>query len=119
MQHSSGTRRALTAILAGTVVLFCSAISFAGVPTLGSDCGSTGASVAGSDSAGKLTLGVGTTNTCTLTFSVSYPNAPACMATNETQGRAVGISTTASGAVLSGPYPFAGGDVIAYVCQDY
>ena len=119
MQHSSGTRRALTAILAGTVVLFCSAVSFAGVPTLGSGCGSTGASVAGSDSAGKATLGVGTTTTCTLTFSVPYPNAPACMATNETQGQTVGIKTTPSGVTLSGPYPFSAGDVIAYVCQDY
>ncbi len=119
MQHSTSARRALTAILAGTVVLFCSAISFAGVPTLGSNCGSAGAAVAGSDSAGKITLGIGTTNTCTLSFSVPYPNAPACMATNETGGTAVGISTTPAGAVLSGPYPFAAGNVISYICQDY
>lgn len=119
MQHSSGTRRALTAMLAGTIVMFCSAISFAGVPTLGPDCGSTGAGVVGSDSAGKATLGVGATNSCTLTFSVPYPNAPACMATNETEGQTVAIKTTPSGAVLAGPYPFSVGDVIAYVCQDY
>ena len=118
MRHLVSTRSALAAFLAAAGVLFCSAVSFAGVPTLGPNCGA-GASIVGSDSAGKATIGTGTANSCTLSFSVQYPNAPACMATNETSGRAVGISTTLSGAVLSGPYPFTAGDVIAYVCQDY
>lgn len=116
-RHSSGARGALTAIVAGTAMLFWSAIVFAGTPTLGPDCGA-GASIVGSDSAGKVTLGVNH-NTCALSFSVSLPNAPACMATNETNGHAVGVSTTVAGAVLSGPYPFAAGDVISYICQDY
>jgi hypothetical protein len=116
-RHLTNTNSARTAILVGTAMLFWSAIAFAGTPSLGANCG-VGASIVGSDSAGKVTLGA-SQNECTLTFSVPYPNAPACMTTNETQGRAVGVSTTVSGAVLSGPYPFAAGDVIAYVCQDY
>lgn len=118
-RNLSSTRGALAAILAGPVVLFWSAIVFAGMPTLGPDCGAAGAAIVGSDSGGKATLGQGTTNTCTLTFSVPYANAPACMTTNETQGRPVGVSTTTAGAVLTGPYPFNAGDVISYICASY
>ena len=99
-------------------MLFSAAVSYAGTPTLGLECGS-GSSVVGSDSAGKATLGIGTSNTCTLTFSIPYTNAPACITTNETEGEPVGVSTTQSGAVLSGPYPFSAGDTIAYICAEY
>ena len=117
-RHLNGLRSALIAIMAGTMMLFSAAIALAGTPTLGPECGA-GSSVAGSDSAGKITLGKGTTNTCTLTFSISYTNAPACITTNETQGQEVGVSTTQSSATLSGPYPFNSGDTIAYVCAEY
>ena len=116
-RNLSKKRGALTAILAGTVLMFSSAIALAGTPTLGADCGA-GASIVGSDSAGKATVGAGA-NTCTLAFSVPYTNAPACMATNETEGRAVGVTTSNGGVVLSGPNPFAAGDVIAYICAEY
>jgi hypothetical protein len=118
MRLSSGSRSALTAIVAGTLMMFSSAIALAGTPTLGPECGA-GSSVVGTDSAGKATLGRGTSNTCTLAFSIPYANAPACITTNETQGREVGVSTTQSGAVLSGPYPFNAGDTIAYLCAEY
>jgi hypothetical protein len=117
MRRHLTVNSALTAILAGTAMLFWSAIAFAGTPSLGADCGA-GASIVGSDSAGKVTVGA-SQNVCTITFSVPYPNAPACMATNETGGTAVGLTTTPAGAVLSGPYPFAAGNVISYICQDY
>src|ERR1700675_804309 len=98
-RYFSSAKRAPMAILAGTAVLFWSAIVFAGTPALGPDCGTTGAAVVGSDSAGKVTLGAGV-STCTLTFSVPYPNAPACSAINETNGGgysvAVGTKTTAA-----------------------
>ena len=116
-RYSSGTRGSLTAILAGTAVLFWSAFAFAGVPSLGSDCG-TGASIVGSDSAGKVTLGAAPSS-CTLTFSVPYTNAPACTTTDETSGRGVGLATSPSGVVLNGPYPFNAGDVIDYICAEY
>jgi hypothetical protein len=118
MRHLSGSRGALTAVLAGTFMMFSSAIALAGTPTLGPECGA-GSSVVGTDAAGKATLGMGTSNTCTLSFSIPYANAPACIISNETQGREVGVSTTQSAATLSGPYPFNGGDTIAYVCAEY
>jgi len=113
----------LTALLAGTVVLFWSAISFAGTPTLGPDCGSTGVAIVGSDLAGKVTLGAGVAGTCTLAFSVPYPNAPACTATNETNGGGsavlVGARTTTTTMEMDGIMPWNPGDVISYMCQDY
>jgi hypothetical protein len=120
-RNLTATRSALTAIMAGAVVLLSSAISFAGVPTLGADCG-IGASIAGSDSAGKVTLGQGTTS-CTLTFSVSYTNAPACSATNETNGGSfpapTGAKTTNATLVIGSASGSNRGDVISYSCQDY
>jgi hypothetical protein len=122
------TRGALTAILAGTVVLFWSAISLAGVPTLGPDCGATAASVVGSDAAGKVTLGVPdpalpVTGTCTLTFGVPYTNPPSCSATNETNGGGfpapAGTRSTHSTLVIGSSAGSAPGDVISYSCQEY
>jgi hypothetical protein len=111
-----------TALLAGMIVLSLSAISFAGTPALGPDCGTTGAAIVGSDSAGKVTLGAGVT-ACTLTFSVPYPNAPACSATNETNGGgfsvAVGVKTTTTNLEVDSLYPWHVGDVVSYMCLDY
>jgi len=71
------------ALLMGAVLLLSPATSFA-APSLGADCGA-GASVVGSDGAGKVTLGTGVAgNTCTLTFTVTLLNEPACTAVNET-----------------------------------
>lgn len=121
-QYLSSTRGVLTASLAGTVLLFWSAISFAGTPTLGPDCG-TGAAVVGSDSAGKVTIGAGMAGTCTLTFSVPYTNAPACSATNETNGGGsavfVGARTTPATMEMDQISPWNSGDVISYSCQEY
>ena len=61
------------ALLMGAVLLLSPATSFA-APSLGADCGA-GASVVGSDGAGKVTLGTGVAgNTCTLTFTVTLLN---------------------------------------------
>ena len=121
-RHLSSTRAVLTAMLAGTVVLFWSAVSFAGVPTIGPDCGTAGAAIVGSDSAGKVTLGAGV-GTCTLTFNVPYTNPPACSATNETNGggHAVGVGTRTTNATLEmdGMYPWNPGDVVSYLCVEY
>jgi hypothetical protein len=126
-RHFTRTRGALTAILVGTAVLFWSAISLAGVPTLGPDCG-TGASIVGSDAAGKVTLGtpdplIPSTGTCTVTFSVPYTNPPACSATNETNGGGfpapTGAKTTNTTIVLGSSGGSVPGDVISYTCQEY
>ena len=119
--HFSVTRSALMALIAGAAVLLCSATSFA-TPTLGPDCG-TIAVVAGSDSAGKITLGTGTSTTCTLTFAVPYTNAPACTATNETDGGGysvpVGTRSTPAAVLIGGLLNWTDGDVISYVCVEY
>ena len=121
-RYLSMTSGMLTALVAGTLLLISPAISMAGMPTLGTDCG-TGATIAGSDSAGKVRLGTGVAGTCTLAFSVPYTNSPACISTNETNGGAasilVGTKTTPSTMKMNGTAPWLAGDVVSYLCQDY
>jgi hypothetical protein len=112
--------RSLTCLIA-LVVLMPYSVASAAAPTLEADCG-TGATIAGSDSAGKVTLGEGVT-TCTLEFSAQWPNAPACTAVNETNGggysQAVGTKTTTETLVLGGYYPWVAHDVVSYLCMGY
>ena len=112
---------ALTVMMVGAVVLILSATSFAGTPTLVTGCGS-GASVVGSDTAGKVTLGSGNTY-CVLNFSTAYANPPACVGMNETNGGAhavaVGIKTSTTQMMIDAAAPWADGDTIAYLCQSY
>lgn len=128
-RHLTRTRGALTALLAGAAMLSWSAIAFAGTPTLGTDCGA-GAALIGSssDAAGKVTLGtqdptLPIPGTCTLSFGVPYPDAPACSAMNETNGGGFpapfGTRTTATALVLGSTSGSAPGDVVSYTCQDY
>jgi len=126
-RQSTRTGGAIAAIVAGMVALFSSAIAFAGTPTLGTDCGA-GASIAGSDTAGKVTLGVPdplipATGMCTLTFSVAITNPPACSATNESNGGGfpapAGTRTTNTTLVIGSSVGSAPGDVISYHCLDY
>src|SRR3990172_9700313 len=92
-------RAVLTAVLLiGAAALLWPGASLA-APTLGADCGS-GASIVGSDSAGKVTLGTRTGpigyGRCTLTFSVPSTSAPACQGMNES-GRypaPIGVKST-------------------------
>jgi hypothetical protein len=112
---------AIAAVMAGVAILILSATSFAGTPTLAAGCG-TGATVVGSDSAGKVTLGTGNTY-CILNFSGTYTNAPACVATNETNGGAhaiaVGIKTTTTQMMIDAAAPWADGDTFGYICSSY
>ena len=122
----SSAKGVLTALLAGTTVLLWSAAALA-TPLLGIDCG-TGAAIVGSDSAGKVTLGIPdptipATGTCTLSFSVPYTNPPACTATNETNGGGypapAGAKTTYTTLVLGSSVGSVPGDVISYMCVEY
>ena len=124
MQRDSlRTVRALSASVVGAFALLWTAGAFAGTPTLESDCG-VGATIAGSDSAGKVTLGKPDPNevngTCTITFGVPYTNPPACTASNETNSGGfptpMGTRTTTTSLELASAAP---GDVISYVCADY
>ena len=122
MRHRvSATTGALTAMMAGAALLILSATSFAGTPTLAPGCGS-GATIVGSDTGGKVTLGTGNTY-CILNFSGTYTNAPACVATNETNGgshaTAVGIKTSTTQLMIDAAAPWSDGDTIAYICSTY
>lgn len=112
---------ALAVMMAAAAVLILSATSFAGTPTLVTGCG-TGATVVGSDTAGKVTLGSGNTY-CVLNFSTTYTNPPACVGMNETNGGAhavaVGIKTSTTQMMIDAAAPWADGDTIAYLCQSY
>ncbi len=123
MRHRvSITTTALAAAIAGAALLICSATSFAGTPSLGAGCGSSGASIVGSDTAGRVTLGTGT-GTCILTFSGTYTSAPACTAMNETNGGAhavpAGVKATTTQLTIDSPAPWSDGDTIAYICSTY
>ena len=120
-----GTRAFLTAlVLAGAVLLLGPGTAFA-APALGVDCGA-GASIMGSDSAGKVMVGTGVT-TCTLTFTIPALNAPACAAVDETNGGGhpapVGTRSTQTTLLLDATVPsgvvLAPGDVVSYICSSY
>jgi len=52
-------------------------------PAASSGCG-TGAIVTGSDTAGHILLGTGTSQPCTLTFGEAFINPPSCQVSGET-----------------------------------
>ena len=61
--------------------------------------------------------------TCTLVFQAPSPNAPACIAVNETNGGGfsvpVGVRTTVTPLQFYSAQPVIDGDVIAYHCIGY
>ena len=120
MRRKTFAVRAITTVAAA--LLLWSTASFAVTPTLGPDCGA-GASIMGSDLAGKVELGTAPSNrsTCTLTFALS--GVKACMAVNETNGGGystpIGTITTTTTVVIGGALPWVAGDVISYICVSY
>lgn len=123
-QHSLRVRSVVTAVLVGAVLLLWSGVSFAVTPTLDADCGS-GASIVGTDSGGKVTMGWNVDIACTLHFSVPQVKAPACFATNETsQGEGAsptGARSSTTTLVLDSIQTanYVNGDVVSYVCFNY
>jgi hypothetical protein len=117
-------------VLTAAVSLLWPGTSLAVPPTLGPDCGA-GASIVGTDSVGKVTMGTGAGagNTCTLTFESTWTNAPACMAMNETNSvgkgepAPVGTKSTDSKVILNGKAggvaSLMDGDVVSYFCVSY
>jgi hypothetical protein len=82
-----------------------------------SSCG-TAPAVAGTDSAGTITIGTGTPSACTVTFSAAWPNAPACVANNQTtiaKNPITAVSTTTA-VVLTLTAASVNGDRIDYIC---
>jgi hypothetical protein len=113
----------LAGLLMAAALLLSPSTSFSAAPALGPDCGA-GASVVGSDSAGKVRLGTGV-RTCTLVFASTFPTAPACAATNETNNGGspapVGARSTTTTLVIDGAASTAlgDGDVVSYICVSY
>jgi hypothetical protein len=81
-----------------------------------SSCG-TSPSVVGSDAAGKVTIGSSASDTCTLTFSVAYPVAPACVVIGEDSAITLGATTSTTVLTITAPgaTDFSS-DVISYIC---
>src|SRR5437016_5188443 len=106
MRQITRTKRSMATVVMLATLLAWSTMSVAAPPTASPDCG-TGATVVGSDLAGKVTLGTRTQwSTCTLVFTVALENAPACTAMNETNSGSdpavIGTKTTRTTLLLSG-----------------
>ena len=79
-----------------------------------SSCGTT-PSIVGSDAAGKVTIGTGSTTSCTVTFATAFDNAPACVITGD--NIALGYAATTSTTVLTVTSSAdMASDVISYLC---
>jgi hypothetical protein len=83
----------------------------------GSNC--TLSTVVGSDFAGRITAGAGSTGTCTLTFATSWTgNSPVCFFQDETAVVSMRASApTLLGVTYGGAFGI--GDVISYICVGY
>jgi hypothetical protein len=114
-------RSVLSVLLTGAVLLLWPGVSFAAAPIVGADCGS-GASIEGSESAGKVTMGRGTGSNCTLTFTSPWANPPVCMAVDETNTSSgptpAGARTTTTTVVIN-TSQVADNAVVSYICVGY
>jgi hypothetical protein len=83
-------------------------------PTIASGFG-TGATLAGSDVAGRVTVGTDGASSGVLTFASGYNAAPSCTAQNETSPTPPPRTTaTASNVTITGT--MAAGDKVTYLC---
>lgn len=88
-------------------------------PTITANCG-TSPSVAGTDVAGRITVGTGGIATsCTLTFSAAFATAPSCTVGDETTSLLLtGVATTTT-LIISAATPFGASDKLVYNCLGY
>ena len=109
----------LAILLAGAALVAVSVGSSVGAATPGlqAECG-TGATVVGSDEAGKITMGEGVAS-CTLYFSEPWPNEPACVAVNETKSRPMDTRSTRTSVTMGIGVALDADDVVAYICKGY
>jgi len=88
-------------------------------PTVTANCG-TSPVVSGNDSIGSLNVGTGgTATTCTLTFNVTWTNAPVCVVVGVGAAFSGYVSTTTSTLVITGSSAFAASQVVAWECEGY
>ena len=86
--------------------------------TSANSCGTTTATIAGTDSAGKVTIGATSGTSCTITFGTAYTNAPACWANDETTQMVTKAITTTTTLIVSSTL-FTAGDVVSFGCTGY
>lgn len=89
-------------------------------PVVISGCG-TGATVVGSDTVGRITLGTGAPANCKIGFGVTWTgNLPVCYFNNETTNTAVRMTSVSlfdvTATAVTGFTPL---DVISYICMNY
>jgi len=82
--------------------------------TTAASCGTTAATIAGTDTAGKVTVGATSGTSCTVTFGTAWANAPSCTVSNETTANLSRATSTTTTVILAGT--FVGADVLAYQC---
>ena len=93
----------------------------AGAVTVGNvganSCGTSPATIAGNNTAGKVTVGATSGTVCRVTFSSAWTNAPSCVVTNETTANLVRATSTATTVDFTGV--FVAADSLAYSCLGY
>jgi hypothetical protein len=80
----------------------------------------TSPSIAGTDFAGRVTVGTGgTATTGTITFGTAFATAPSCHANNETTLLFAQATATTTTLVITSATPFGAADKITYICGGY
>jgi hypothetical protein len=87
-----------------------------GVAPAASSCGATPSVTSTStDTAGKVTIGTGTTTSCTMTFATTYATAPACTVSGDNTAVTYIATTSASVLTITSSADMAS-DVLSYIC---
>jgi hypothetical protein len=92
-------------------------VSATASPTL-SSCG-TNPSIAGSDNAGKITMGSGALTSCTATFAAAWTNAPACATNDESASAIVAATNSTTTTAMTIRATSLTSKVISYICVGY
>jgi len=90
--------------------------TYAPAPTISSGFG-TSPSIAGSDSAGRVTIGNPTGTSGVITFGTAWGTAPACTANDEVTGVAITTAATTTQLTLAGS--FVAADTVVFTCIGY
>ena len=92
----------------------------AGAPLPTAGCG-TGATIAGSDVAGRVTIGASPGSSCVIAFNTAWsPHPPVCYFTNESQVQALSVSAVTTVSVtFAASANLTSSNVIGYICIGY
>jgi hypothetical protein len=92
---------------------------FTAAPTIASGFGTT-PSIAGTDSAGRVTVGSGGTDvTGTVTFAATWSTAPACVCNNEVTTLLCKATASTTTLILTSATAFTAADTLTYICVGY